>query len=143
MADRTPLLAHPYRSARTPPCSERIKTILTPIRAPQANAYAERFVRTVRSECLDWLLILGRRHLEHVLRTYSAHYNKERPHRGLALLSPAHANQPNERSANKIGALRPPRRTHPQIPSRSVNTALKPLNRSCSCDWLEGGGLAG
>jgi putative transposase len=48
--------------------SEGIKVIHTPIRAPQANAYAERFVRTVRGECLDWLLILGRRHLERVLR---------------------------------------------------------------------------
>ena len=59
-----------------------------PIRVPQANGYAERFVRTVRAECLDWLLILGRRHLESVLRVYTAHYNHERPHRGLALLTP-------------------------------------------------------
>jgi transposase InsO family protein len=58
------------------------------IRAPQANAYAERLVRTIRAECLDWLLIVGRRHLESVLRIYSAHYNRERPHRGLALLTP-------------------------------------------------------
>ena len=41
----------------------------------KANGYAERFVRTVRGECLDWLLILGRRHLERVLRIYLAHYN--------------------------------------------------------------------
>jgi hypothetical protein len=68
--------------------SEGIKVINTPIRAPQANAYAERFVRTVRAECLDWLLIIGRRHLESVLRIYTAHYNRERPHRGLALLPP-------------------------------------------------------
>jgi putative transposase len=68
--------------------SEGIKVIHTPIRAPQANAYAERFVRTVRAECLDWLLILGRRHLGTVLRIYTAHYNGERPHRGLSLLSP-------------------------------------------------------
>jgi putative transposase len=68
--------------------SEGIKVIETPIRAPQANAYAERFVRTVRAECLDWLLIVGRRHLETVLRIYTDHYNRERPHRGLALLSP-------------------------------------------------------
>jgi putative transposase len=68
--------------------SEGIKVIHTPIRAPQANAYAERFVRTVRAECLDWLLIIGRRHLETVLHTYIAHYNGERPHRALALLSP-------------------------------------------------------
>jgi putative transposase len=62
--------------------------IHTPIRAPRANAHAERFVRTVRAECLDWLLILGRRHLECVLRTYTIHYNRQRPHRALALLSP-------------------------------------------------------
>jgi len=66
--------------------------IHTPIRAPQANAYAERFVRTVRAECLDWLLIVGRRHLETVLRIYTAHYKRERPHRGLALLSPDSTN---------------------------------------------------
>ena len=47
---------------------------------------AERF--TVRAECLDWLLILGRRHLEHVLRVYTTHYNRKRPHRGLTLLTP-------------------------------------------------------
>jgi hypothetical protein len=51
----------------------------TPVQAPKANAYAERFVRTVRNECLDWLLIIGRRHLEHVLRAYILHYNHERP----------------------------------------------------------------
>jgi transposase InsO family protein len=72
--------------------SEGIKVIHTPIRAPQANAYAERFVRTIRAECLDWLLIIGRRHLEHVLRVYTSHYNRERPHRGLALLTPASTN---------------------------------------------------
>jgi putative transposase len=66
--------------------------IHTPIRAPQANAYAERFVRTVRAECLDWLLIIGRRHLESVLRISTAHYNRERPHRGLALFSPDSTN---------------------------------------------------
>jgi putative transposase len=68
--------------------SEGIKVIHTPIRAPQANAWAERFVRTVRAECLDWLLILGRRHLEHVPRCYVTHYNVERPHRALALVPP-------------------------------------------------------
>ena len=68
--------------------SEGINVVRTPIRAPQANTYAERFVRTVRAECLDWLLIVGRRHLEHVLRSYTIHYNRERPHRALALLTP-------------------------------------------------------
>ncbi len=62
--------------------------IHTPVRAPQANAYAERFVRTIRAECLDWLLIVGRRHLEHVLRTYATHYNRGRPHRARSLQPP-------------------------------------------------------
>jgi putative transposase len=68
--------------------SEGIRIVPIPVRAPRANAHAERFVRTVRNECLDWLLILGRRHLERVLRVYTAHHNTERPHRGLALRPP-------------------------------------------------------
>jgi putative transposase len=62
--------------------------IRTPVRAPNANAYAERWVRTVRADCLDHLLILGRRHLERVLRVYVRHYNGHRPHRALGLKPP-------------------------------------------------------
>jgi len=68
--------------------SEGIRVIKTPIRSPRANAYAERWVRTVRTECLDWLLIFGRRHLERILREYSRHYNGQRPHRGINLQVP-------------------------------------------------------
>jgi transposase InsO family protein len=68
--------------------SEGIRIVKTPVRAPKANAIAERFVRTVRAECLDWLLILNRRHLEGVLRVYVRHYNRERPHRALELKPP-------------------------------------------------------
>ncbi len=68
--------------------SEGITVIHTPVRAPRANAHAERFVRTVRNECLDWLLILGRRHLKQTLRVYTTHYNRERPHRALELRPP-------------------------------------------------------
>ncbi len=68
--------------------TEGTEVILTPIRAPKANAYAERWVETVRAECLDHVLVLGRRHLERILRTYADHYNHERPHRGLALAVP-------------------------------------------------------
>jgi len=75
--------------------TDGIRVIHTPVRAPQANALAERFVRTVRAECLDWLLIFGRRHLERVLRIYTTHYNRERPHRGLALLTPGPINAPS------------------------------------------------
>ncbi len=58
------------------------------IRTPVANAYAERFVRTIRRECLDWILIRSQRHLAHVASEYVEHYNTERPHRGLGLLPP-------------------------------------------------------
>ncbi len=60
----------------------------TPIRAPKANASAERWVQTVGSECLDWTLVLGRRHLVRLLRVYVRHYDQRRPHRGLALAVP-------------------------------------------------------
>src|SRR5450756_579976 len=59
--------------------SEGIRVIRTPIRSPQANAFAERFVRSVRHEVLDLTLICGRRHLDHVLRRYAEHYNAQRP----------------------------------------------------------------
>jgi hypothetical protein len=68
--------------------SELIEIVRTPIRAPKANAIAERFVRTVRAECLDWLLIVNRRHLERVLRVLVDHYNHHRPHRTLNLNPP-------------------------------------------------------
>ena len=67
---------------------EGVRIVKTPVRAPRANAIAERWVRTVRAECLDHLLIVGRRHLEAVLCEYLAHYNRERPHRALALAAP-------------------------------------------------------
>jgi putative transposase len=68
--------------------SDRIKVIRTPVKAPNANAHMERWVGTVRRECLDRLLILGRRQLEHVLRVYVKHYNRQRAHRALGLMPP-------------------------------------------------------
>ena len=62
--------------------SEGTEILKTPYRAPNANAFAERFVRTVRSECLDHLLILNGAHLERVLRSHARHYNHHRPHQG-------------------------------------------------------------
>jgi hypothetical protein len=69
--------------------SEGLRVVKTPVRAPKANAFAERFVGTLRRECLDWLLILNRRHLEHVLHDFVEHYNAHRPHRSLDLKPPA------------------------------------------------------
>jgi putative transposase len=69
--------------------SEGVRVIKTPVRAPRANAIAERWVRSARNECLDHVLVLGRRHLERLLRGYVAHFNAERPHRSLQLAAPA------------------------------------------------------
>jgi putative transposase len=65
-----------------------VQVLKIPPRTPTANAYAERWVRTVRVECLDWILIVNRRHLNRVLTTYLQHYNTARPHRGLSLSVP-------------------------------------------------------
>ena len=81
--------------------SEGITIIKTPVGAPKANAIAERFVRTVRGECLDWLLIMNRRHLERVLRVFVDHYNTHRPHRSLNL-------KPPDPAARKLRVLHPP-----------------------------------
>ena len=69
---------------------EGIKIVPTPIQAPNANAQAERWVGGVRRECLDRLLIVSRRQLEHVLRVYIRHFNQQRPHRALGLRPPDH-----------------------------------------------------
>ena len=68
--------------------SEGFSVIRTPIRAPRANAHTERFVGTIRRDCLDWILIRGRRHLEDVLQIYVDHYKPRRPHRALGLAAP-------------------------------------------------------
>ncbi len=68
--------------------SDKIEIVRTPFRVPQANGVAERFVRTIRSECLDWMLIVNERHLERVLAIFVHHYNGHRPHRALALTPP-------------------------------------------------------
>ena len=65
--------------------------IRIPVRLPRVNAFAERWVSTVRTECLDRMLVLGRGHLERVLRECVGHYNRQRPHRGIDLGVPAPA----------------------------------------------------
>jgi putative transposase len=82
--------------------TDGIRIVKTPVRAPQANAIAERFVRTVRAECLDWLLILNRRHLERVLRVFVEHYNTQRPHRALKLRPPEPGRPPPTSTVGEI-----------------------------------------
>ena len=83
--------------------SDGMEIIRTPFRAPQANGVAERFVRTVRSECLDWLLILDQQHLEQVLAVLVDHYNGHRPHRALDLTPPSPACARTQRVTDLLG----------------------------------------
>jgi transposase InsO family protein len=65
-----------------------IRTLRTPVRAPRANATCERFLGSVRRECLDHVLVLGERHLRQLLREYVAYFNQERPHQGIGQATP-------------------------------------------------------
>jgi putative transposase len=106
--------------------SEGIRVIKAPVRAPRARAHAERWVGSLRRECLDRLLILGRRHLELVVTAYTRHYNEHRPHRSLGQRPPlccgSIGGRRPERTARTRPAPspRPARRSDPRIPSRRV-----------------------
>jgi putative transposase len=68
--------------------SEGVRVIRTPVRTPQANGFAERWVRSVREECLDRLFIVNQQHLKRVLQDYVTYYNEARPHQGLGQSTP-------------------------------------------------------
>ena len=77
-----------------------VRIIKTPIRAPRANAIAERWIASARRECLDRMLITGERHLRLVLSEYADHYNTHRPHRTLHQNPPAGRTHPVAPDAN-------------------------------------------
>ncbi len=105
--------------------ADGIGIIKTCVHAPRANAVAERFVETVRRECLDRMLILGRRHLEAVLAEYLDHYNDHRPHRSIDQRSPRHGTAaPHEIREADLAKLRRTRssgRAHPSVPTGRMN----------------------
>ncbi len=99
--------------------SERIRALPTPMRAPRANAVAERWVGTVRRELLDRMLIMGRRHLEVALASYLAHYNEYRPHRSFGQAPPLGTGSPRVSGRCTDPAGRPTWRADPRVcPSR-------------------------
>jgi transposase InsO family protein len=84
--------------------------IRAPVAAPKAKAHAERWVGSVRRECLDWLMIISRKHLERVLREYVQHYNTHRPHRALEQRPPlANASAPQSTVLTELRVRRPDR----------------------------------
>jgi transposase InsO family protein len=125
--------------------SEGIRVIETPVRSPRANAYAESWVRTARTECLDWLPILGHSHLERVPRTYAGHYNQQRPHRGIdpqvpvpgsgMTSTPPVAQRPSSRCAG---------RPHPRVlPGGRVGERVPRERRESSRWWTAVGCIGG
>jgi putative transposase len=89
--------------------SEGVRVIRRPVPAPRAKAHAERWVGSLRRECLDRILVIGRRHLEQVVRAYIAHHNEHRPHRSLdqrpPLAKPPPAGQPHPNSIGRRDRL--------------------------------------
>ena len=78
--DRDPLFTRSFREILR---SSGVETLKLPSRSPNLNAYAERFVRSIKSECLSQIIPLGERHLRHAVREYTEHYHVERNHQGL------------------------------------------------------------
>ncbi len=78
--DRDPLFTEGFRDILAP---SGVKTVKLPARSPNLNAYAERFVRSVKSECLAQIIPLGERHLRKAVKEYTEHYHFERNHQGL------------------------------------------------------------
>jgi putative transposase len=105
-ADRFRFLIRDRDAFDTVLAAAGIKVVQIPPRAPKANAFAERWVRTVRTECLDWLLIWNRRHLDKVLTVYVQHYNTGRPHRGINLGVPAAQGEPTPANVAQIERIK-------------------------------------
>jgi transposase InsO family protein len=84
--------------------SSGIKELRTPFRAPQASAYCERFIGTLRRECLDHMLILRRDHLHRLVTRFVAYYNRARPHQGIHQRSPARFDRDLHPPAGRVAA---------------------------------------
>jgi putative transposase len=81
-----------------------IKELRTPYRAPRANGVCERFMSSLRRECLDHTLILHSRHLTRVVREYTNYFDQERPHQGIGQRIPDHYDQPASNPTGNISS---------------------------------------
>ena len=106
-----------------------IRIIKTPVRAPRANAIAERIVGTVRRELLDRTLIINQRHAITVLGEYQHHYNSHRPHRTLGQAAPLRPLPQRTTSATKASEARPARWTAPRVSAGRVRRFWHPQGR--------------
>jgi putative transposase len=79
-----------------------IKELKTPFRTPRANGICERFIGSLKRDCLDHTLILHRKHLKRVVKEYTAYFNQERPHQGIGQRIPTFYDQPK---ANPTGEI--------------------------------------
>ncbi|HEY5478905.1 MAG TPA: integrase core domain-containing protein [Gaiellaceae bacterium] len=86
--------------------TDGIRVIRTPVRAPRANAFIERWIGTARRECLDRILIVNRRHLERVFPVYIRHYNEHRPHRSLHQRPPIKEPPPGSETVVALDRIR-------------------------------------
>src|SRR5438105_9588929 len=100
--------------------SDGIRAIQTPVRAPRANAFIERWIGTLRRECLDRILIVNRRQLERLLPAYIRDYNEHRPHRSLDQRPPM--NKPSESETSGLDR-RPLARVATRTSGRCVPTS--------------------
>ena len=100
--DRDPLFTRAWGELLK---SSGVKSVRIPASSPNCNPYAERFVRTIRNECLEHFVVFGERHLRHLLREYLAHYMRERFHQGLdgRLIAPRIASENDNSETEAIG----------------------------------------
>jgi putative transposase len=87
--------------------SKRVETVKVAFRAPNMNAYAERFVQTIQDECLDHFIVCGTRHFDYLCREFLEHYHKERPHQGLENSVPVARTSKRKKMAATVAATLP------------------------------------
>jgi putative transposase len=103
-----------------------MRVIKTPVRSPRANSFAERFVGTLRRECLDHLLVYSEQHLRKILAEYARHYNSHRPHQGRCQRPPLHKPRPDDRYHRSDRAQPGPRRPDQRIPEERADDPRTP-----------------